>query len=81
MDNNNIIIELLYKKYGKLLLTTEETAIELNVSALTLIRNRGNKTGLKYVKTSDATQARVSYSVNAIAEYIKDCHKCSDKEK
>ena len=68
--NTTTITGLLYNKYGCLLLTTEQVAIELNRSALSLIRDRANGTGIKYVKHSKTTQGRVYYSVDEIANYI-----------
>ena len=64
------IITLLYNKYGTLLLKTEDVAKELNRSVLSLIRDRNNGTGLKYVKHSKTTQGRVFYSIEDIAKYI-----------
>ena len=64
------ITQLLYGKYGKLLLKTEDVAKELNRSVLSLIRDRNNGTGLKYVKHSKTTQGRVYYSIDDIAKYI-----------
>ncbi len=72
-QSTKTLIELLYKKYNRLLLTTSEVAIETNRSELSLIRDRANGTGLKYVKTSKTTQGRVHYNINDVAEFITDC--------
>ena len=66
----NTITTLLYQKYGTLLLKTKDVAKELNRSELSLIRDRANGTGMKYVKHSKTTQGRVYYSVEEIANYI-----------
>ncbi|MGB5964658.1 MAG: hypothetical protein WBG65_03890 [Sulfurimonadaceae bacterium] len=64
------LTQLLYDKYGTLLLKTEDVAKELNRSVLSLIRDRQHGRGLKYVKHSKSTQGRVYYSVEEIANYI-----------
>ena len=68
----SVITKLLYEKYGTLLLKTEDVAQELNRSVLSLIRDRANGTGLKYVKHSKTTQGRVYYSIEDVAKYITD---------
>ncbi len=67
------LIEILYKKYDRILISTAEAANETNRSELSLIRDRGNATGLKYVKNSKTTQGRVYYSIEDIAAYIVEC--------
>ena len=73
MEENKVILDLLYNKYGKVLLTTDETAHELNRSTLSLIRDRSSNKGLKFVKPSKTTQGRVYYSIADIAEHIIKC--------
>ena len=67
------LVGLLYSKYNRLLLSTAEVAHETSRSELSLIRDRGNGTGIKYIKNSKTTQGRVYYSIDDIASYIIKC--------
>ena len=71
MENENkFIAELLYKRFGSLLLSKSECSLAVGKSACTLDRERQRCIGIPFIKESPT--ANVYYSITDIAQYIVD---------
>ncbi len=69
-EKKKALIGLLYQDVGAILATTAQTAKAVQRSEISLIRDRANGTGIKYIKTSKTTQGRVHYSIDDIADFL-----------
>lgn len=61
------IVEMLYKKYQKLVLCKKECSIEVNRSCSSLDRDRKNGTGMQYIKNDNGN---IYYPISEIARFV-----------
>lgn len=65
------LLQLLFQKYGSLLLTREQTAEALNISTASLDRMKQNGVGIQYQKDSrSGKNGKVRYPIDSVAEFI-----------
>lgn len=71
IEYSQVLVEKLYNKYQKKMLTRYETAKELGMSVQTLDRLKRAGLGPKYIKNGNCkSNGAVRYSIYAIAEFI-----------
>lgn len=61
------LLDMLYKKYNKLLLSKSECAKEMGVSNSSLDRYRKNAIGPQYIKKADGN---IFYPISEVIKYI-----------
>lgn len=69
MTDQEIMTKLLFDKYGKIQLTTEETSEILGRKKKTLETDRTEARGLPYSKCN-GLRGQVTYSITAIAKHL-----------
>lgn len=69
--------QMLFEKYGKVLLETEVVSKIIGRSIASLEADRRNKTGIPYKKLSDADNAPVRYSLHEISKWLNESVKVS----
>lgn len=71
MERKRELIQLLFQKYGSLLLTREQVAEVLNISTASLDRMKQNGVGIQYQKDGQSGKnGKIRYPVDAVAEFI-----------
>lgn len=71
IERKKELIQLLFQKYGSLLLTREQTAESIGSSTATLDRIRKAGLGPKYLKDGGLSKnGMVRYPIDAVVEYI-----------
>lgn len=65
------LIQLLFQKYGSLLLTREQVAEALNISTASLDRMKQNGVGIQYQKDGQSDKnGKIRYPIDSVAEFI-----------
>lgn len=70
MQKTETLAELLFNKYGKLLLTTKETAAVTGRSTISLERDRYKATGIPCTKLGNGGSDKALYNINDIDKYV-----------
>lgn len=66
------LLQLLFDKYGKALLTPEETAEVTGRSKIMLQKDRMAGVGLRYVKVGKQKSAKVYYPLTEIVNFLEN---------
>jgi len=69
LDEEKLIAELLYKKFGCVLLSKSECSRAIGRSISSLDRDRKNSCGIPYIQEN---KSNVYYSITDIAKYMSD---------
>lgn len=65
------LLQLLFQKYGSLLLTREQVSETLNISTASLDRMKQDGIGVQYQKNGQVGKnGKVRYPIDAVAEFI-----------
>lgn len=65
------LLQLLFQKYGSLLLTREQTAEALNISTASLDRMKQSGVGIQYQKDGQTgSNGKVRYPIDSLVEFI-----------
>lgn len=65
------LLQLLFQKYGSLLLTREQTAEALNISTASLDRMKQSGIGIQYQKDGQSGRnGKVRYPIDSVIEFI-----------
>lgn len=71
LERKKELLQLLFQKYGSLLLTREQVAEVLNISTASLDRMKQNGVGIQYQKDGrSGKNAKVRYPIDSVAEFI-----------
>ena len=71
MQKSKEILELLYKKYGTMILSRKQVCKILGISTATLDRRKAKGEGPVFKKNgNDGSNASVEYSLNSVVHYI-----------
>lgn len=71
MNEYEVLSKILFEKYGKIQLTTEETAEIVGRKKSTLETDRAEARGIPYSKCN-GMRGQVMYSITAIAKHLID---------
>lgn len=72
---NNIILQLLFEKYGKLTLTRDEVSRELSISVSYLDKLVvSNQLPIRYHRLGNSQRAKYAFSLNDVADYLNFVH-------
>jgi hypothetical protein len=69
LNEEKVIVELLYKKFGCVLLSKSECSRAIGRSISSLDRDRKNGCGIPYLQEN---RSNVYYSITDIAKYMSD---------
>ena len=67
-----ILVSILYDKHGKLALTPEETALEVNRSEASLKLDREKNEGIPYTRINNKDKGKPLYNITTIARVRLD---------
>jgi len=69
MTDQEIMTKLLFEKFGKLVLDTDETASITGIKKKTLETDRTNAVGIPFIKRK-GQRGQVTYSITTIAKHL-----------
>ena len=69
------LAQVLFEKYGKIVLTPKEAAVVLGTAVKTLESDRAEAIGIPYTRRNNKEKGQILYSITAIAKTLVDNEK------